>query len=107
MTLDLVCMRSLRRSIKALAQTCLKSPDRKFERDHLCHSRKKLGFDVRLGVTSSCIPYCRKAYHIPKALVRASTKAIISSSAIMTEVCFGNGRTFLWAGFVIGHALEP
>ena len=62
------------------------------------HSRKKSQIlDVWLRVTSSSTPHYWKAYHIPKAPVRISTKAIFSSLCVMAEVCFD--RTFLWACF--------
>ena len=52
----------------------------------VCLTRgRSLRSDVWLGVTTSRIPNCRKAYHIPKALVRTSTKATLSSSHMMAE----------------------
>ena len=39
-------------------------------------------------VTSSSTSHYWKAYHIPKAIVRTSTKAIFSSSYMMAKVCF-------------------
>ena len=55
----------------------------------VCLTRGRiLRFDVWPGVTSSSTPHYQKAYHIPKAVVRTSTKGIFSSSCMMVEVCF-------------------
>ena len=60
---------------------------------------RSLRSDVWIGVTLSSTPHYRKAYNIPKALVRTNTKAMFSTSFVMAEVCLGKARTSLWACF--------